>query len=94
MERRLIVMRHAKSSWKSDAETDHLRPLNKRGRDSAPLVAARLVELGWIPEAVYSSDSLRTRETWDGMMNALYHGLVPAVSAFRGRPSRCRAPRR
>ena len=35
MERRLILMRHAKSSWKSDAP-DHDRPLNNRGRRDAP----------------------------------------------------------
>ena len=27
MTRRLIVMRHAKSSWKSEASSDHARPL-------------------------------------------------------------------
>ena len=46
MTRRLIVMRHAKSSWKSGAATDHERPLNKRGRRDAPRVAQRLEELG------------------------------------------------
>jgi phosphohistidine phosphatase SixA len=65
MERRLVLMRHAKSSWKSDAETDHERPLNERGKRDAPRVAKRLVELGWIPEMVLSSDSERTRQTWE-----------------------------
>ena len=67
MERRLIIMRHAKSSWDSDAPTDHARPLNKRGRKDAPRVAQRLKELGWMPELVVSSDSQRTRETWARM---------------------------
>ena len=65
MKRRLIVMRHAKSSWTSDAETDHGRPLKGRGRRDTPRVARRLVELGWVPEVVLSSDSRRTRETAD-----------------------------
>ena len=56
-------MRHAKSSWKSDAPHDHERPLNKRGRRDAPKVAAELARLGWIPDAVLSSDSARTAET-------------------------------
>ncbi len=66
-ERRLMVMRHAKSSWKSDAASDHARPLNKRGRRDAPRIAARLVELGWEPELVVASTSERTRETWRRM---------------------------
>jgi len=32
MGKRLIIMRHAKSSWTSGAPTDHQRPLSKRGR--------------------------------------------------------------
>ncbi len=64
MRLRLLVMRHAKSSWKSDAPTDHARPLNKRGRAAAPTVAQRIHELGWDPLQVFSSDAQRTRETW------------------------------
>lgn len=65
MKRRLILMRHAKSSWNSSASTDHARPLNGRGRRSASLVGGKLAELGWIPELVVSSDAARTRETWE-----------------------------
>lgn len=68
MVRRLVVMRHAKSSWGSDAPSDHARPLNKRGRQDAPRIAARLVELGWAPQHVLSSDALRTRETFERML--------------------------
>ncbi|MBW2458958.1 MAG: histidine phosphatase family protein [Deltaproteobacteria bacterium] len=64
MTRRLIVLRHAKSAWNTDAPTDHDRPLNKRGRRDAPRIGARLAELGWLPERVISSDAARTRETW------------------------------
>lgn len=62
--RRLLVMRHAKSSWKSDAADDHARPLNGRGRRDAPRIGERLVQLDRRPELVISSDSQRTRETW------------------------------
>jgi phosphohistidine phosphatase SixA len=71
MKRRLIVMRHAKSSWKSDAPTDHARPLNKRGRRDAPRVGERLVQLDWRPQLILSSDSQRTRETLQLMQDAL-----------------------
>ncbi|MBA2662049.1 MAG: histidine phosphatase family protein [Bradymonadaceae bacterium] len=67
MNRRLIVMRHAKSSWSDEKLGDHDRPLNERGKKEAPEVARRLVELGWLPERLLSSDSKRTRETWKRM---------------------------
>ena len=68
---RLIVMRHAKSSWTSGVSTDHERPLNGRGRSDVGRVAQRLGELGWVPDHVLSSDSKRTQETWAGMTDRL-----------------------
>lgn len=68
---RLMMMRHAKSSWKKPELEDHQRPLSKRGRKDAPRVAARLAELGWSPQLVVSSDSRRTLETW-GHMEATF----------------------
>ena len=64
MQRRLIVMRHAKSDWSSGASSDHARPLNARGRHDAPRVARRLAALGWVPDRTLSSTAERTRETW------------------------------
>ncbi len=65
MKRRLILMRHAKSSWKSAAQSDHERPLNKRGKHDAPRVARRFLELDWHPQWVVSSDAQRTRDTFE-----------------------------
>jgi phosphohistidine phosphatase len=49
----LLLVRHAKSSWDSNALTDFERPLNERGNRDAPLMAARLLERkvkidGWV----------------------------------------------
>ena len=71
MNYRIILMRHAKSSWDSDARTDHERPLSGRGRKAAPKVATRLVELDWTPDHVVSSDSTRTRQTFAHMRDIL-----------------------
>jgi phosphohistidine phosphatase len=87
MVRRLIVMRHAKSAWDDDTLDDHARPLNERGRREAPLVGRRLVELDWIPDEVVSSDALRTRQTWQGVlagMRELHTGLEMPVLFSRG----------
>ncbi|XP_002974533.2 uncharacterized protein At3g52155, chloroplastic [Selaginella moellendorffii] len=61
--RRLILLRHAHSSWANRSLKDHERPLSGRGRQQAASIAAKLRELGWLPELVLCSDSTRTRET-------------------------------
>lgn len=81
MMRRLIILRHAKSSWNSPAGTDHARPLNKRGIRTAPLVGDYLASEGWAPDVVLSSDSLRTQMTVAGVQQGL--GTSPVVD-FRG----------
>ena len=77
MMRRLIVMRHAKSPWDSSVGSDRERPLSDRGRKDAPLVGAALVERGWAPDLVLSSDAQRTRETFAGLSEA-FPGNVEA----------------
>jgi phosphohistidine phosphatase len=64
MTRRLILMRHAKSSWKDGDVSDHDRKLNGRGRRSADAMGPWLAERGYVPGAVLSSSSARTLETW------------------------------
>jgi len=71
MVRRLIVMRHAKSSWKDPNLDDHERPLNNRGRRDAPMVADAIFERGWIPELVLVSSSKRTLQTLEGMSHRM-----------------------
>lgn len=59
----LLLMRHAKSSWKDDTLADHARPLNKRGRESADVVARALSAKGVAPDVIWASDAQRTSET-------------------------------
>lgn len=93
MKRRLIVMRHGKSAWDTDAPDDHSRPLSGRGQREAPLVAERLLELDWRPERVVSSDSTRTRQTYTCLSRIFGDPLpveftrelyLPDVDAVRG----------
>jgi len=65
MVRRLILMRHAKSSWADDDAADIDRVLNGRGRKSCKAVGRWLREEGQIPDQVLCSSAARTRETWD-----------------------------
>ena len=73
MKRRLVLMRHAESPWRSLASSDHERPLTAQGRCDAPRVAQHLVDLGWAPTALLSSDAQRTRETWEAMAECFMH---------------------
>ena len=63
----MLMMRHAKSSWESGVATDHERPLNKRGRRDAPVMAQLLCGNDLVPELIISSDSKRTCETLELM---------------------------
>lgn len=63
MTQRLILIRHAKSSWDDPYDDDHARVLNKRGRASAQAIGTWLVERGYVPEVLLCSDAARTRET-------------------------------
>lgn len=62
--KRLILMRHAKSSWADPGQADHDRPLNERGRRDAPRVGAWLAARGLTPEAALVSTAARAQETW------------------------------
>lgn len=63
--KRLILTRHAKSSWDDPMMSDHDRPLNARGRAAAAALGRWLASRGNVPGEVLCSDSLRTRETFD-----------------------------
>ena len=80
---RIIVMRHAKSSWSTGLD-DHARPLNDRGKKDAPKIGAELDRRGWVPELVLSSDSERTRQTVAGLLNVWgeYETTVRFVPEF------------
>ena len=74
---RLLLARHAKSSWHEADLPDHDRPLSKRGLRAAPLVAKALAKGGHAPELVYCSTARRTRSTWELM--SLYIGARAEV---------------
>ena len=63
MSRQLLILRHAKSAWDTDAFNDFDRPLNKRGKKDAPRVGAWLHEQGLTPGYVISSPAERAKQT-------------------------------
>ncbi len=59
----LLVLRHAKSSWKHVGLTDHDRPLNKRGKRDAPRMGALMADEDIVPDLILSSTAKRARTT-------------------------------
>jgi phosphohistidine phosphatase len=82
--RRLMLLRHAKSD-RPPGMPDHDRPLNRRGRDEAPLVGTYLAHNALVPDRVLCSTSERTRETWDLVARALAQAAPPAQAASEAR---------
>jgi len=60
---RLVLMRHAKSDWGSGEQDDYLRPLNDRGVRDARGMGRWFARTGYLPAAILSSSSRRTRDT-------------------------------
>jgi phosphohistidine phosphatase len=71
MTKRLILTRHAKSSWDDPLTPDHDRPLNERGKAAAADLGQWLASRGYVPDLVLCSDALRTRKTFSGLAPAL-----------------------
>jgi phosphohistidine phosphatase len=59
----LLILRHAKSSWKEPDLQDCDRPLNKRGRRDAPRMGELLKELDLVPDLIISSTAKRAKDT-------------------------------
>jgi len=68
--RSVLLLRHAKSSWKHPDLGDHDRPLNKRGKGDAPLMGRLLKREDLVPDIIISSTSLRARATAEAVAKA------------------------
>lgn len=71
----ILILRHAKSSWKETGISDHSRPLNRRGIKAAPRMGQVLFQEDLVPDVILSSTARRARETAD---------LVADASGFEG----------
>lgn len=67
---RLILIRHAKSSWNDPFADDHARVLNNRGQASGTAIGGWLAQNGYRPDLILCSDAVRTVETASLIMPA------------------------
>lgn len=59
----LTLMRHGKSDWSTNMESDFDRPLKERGRRDSPRMGQYLAQLDLAPDLIVSSPAVRARET-------------------------------
>jgi phosphohistidine phosphatase len=61
--KKLMLLRHAKSSWEDASLPDFERPLNERGLRAAPLIGKFMRKQKIRPDLIICSPATRTRET-------------------------------
>lgn len=61
--KQLLILRHAKSSWKHAGLTDHDRPLNPRGLRDAPRMGRLLLSRDLLPQRILCSTAVRAHTT-------------------------------
>jgi len=59
----IYLIRHAKSSWSEENQSDFDRTLNKRGKKDLQYMAIRLQEFGVKPSIIFSSPAKRAQKT-------------------------------
>ncbi len=69
----LLLMRHAKSSWKDATFSDRQRPLNKRGQRDAPEMGRCLRDKGIVFDRILSSPARRALNTAQLVAQAVGH---------------------
>ena len=70
LDRRLLLLRHAKSSWGDPGLPDFDRPLNARGRESAPRMGRKLHAERFEVDLILASTAQRVRETMELLIPA------------------------
>ena len=79
----LMLLRHAKSSWDDETLEDRERPLNKRGKKTAPLMGHLIRDQELVPELIASSMALRAKDTAEAAAKACgYSGAIAFTDAL------------
>jgi phosphohistidine phosphatase len=78
----LLLLRHAKSSWKYSDLSDHERPLNKRGKHDAPLMGKLLREEDIVPDLIICSSAKRAMDTAEAVADASGYDSDIIVTRF------------
>jgi phosphohistidine phosphatase len=79
----VLLMRHAKSSWKDHKLKDIERPLNKRGKKDVPFMGQILADKELVPQMILCSPALRARLTAEMVAEKCgYKGEITYIDSF------------
>ncbi|MBR9909014.1 MAG: histidine phosphatase family protein [Gammaproteobacteria bacterium] len=82
MKKKLILIRHAKSSWEQADLDDFDRPLSKRGERNAPEMGRRLLASAIQPDLLLSSPARRALSTATAIAQELGYPLEAIQQEF------------
>jgi len=84
----LLLMRHAKSSWKDEKLEDHERPLKKRGKKDTKLIAKVIEKNELIPDLILCSSATRAKETVEIIVKSLSYDkeIIFSDELYMGEP--------
>ncbi len=83
----ILILRHAKSSWKDADVNDHDRPLNKRGKRDAPHMGELLQDKHLVPDFIISSTAKRAHSTAKAVAKAArYKGDITLNQSLYAAP--------
>jgi phosphohistidine phosphatase len=83
----LLILRHAKSSWKEAELADHDRPLNKRGKRDAPRIGKLVRQEDLVPDLILSSTAKRAHKTSEAVAEESgYRGEVQLIPELYAAP--------
>ncbi len=71
MKRSLLIMRHGKSDWNTDSQSDFERPLAKRGQKAVKRIGKWLIQQELTPDYIISSPANRAQQTAIGICRKL-----------------------
>ena len=83
----ILILRHAKSSWKLPDVNDHDRPLNKRGKRDAPHMGELIQDKNLVPDFIISSTAKRAHSTAKAVAKAAgYKGDITLNQSLYAAP--------
>lgn len=87
--KKLILIRHAKSTWAESGISDFDRPLNQRGENDAPIMAGRISSSNFIIDQVVSSPALRaitTAQEFSKVLKIPFESILQNKAIYEASP--------
>lgn len=83
MTKTLLILRHAKSSWKNEKLKDFDRPLKHRGEEAANLIGKVITMAELVPQVILCSPAKRAKQTAELVAEeAKFKGELKFVESF------------